>query len=211
MNAYVLWVVTVCTSSSSKIFRQGGNAWNLFDFDNQSAAFFCVDTIKYYSILSVPSKRFWGSLDTTWLYVFFHDANCYELCRSYSGVSHHTWYMASRGMAVQPYMLWSRGYRGTRASPKHNPSGCRAGQLQLLTSKYSQWNWETPLMGCMRESRAPDSSRRGSEAAGNDSRGVLVTSKLRPRSAKSSQNRKTISSHAREPSATVTSRIKKRL
>ena len=35
--------------------RQGGNAWNLFDFDNQSAAFFCVDTIKYYSIPSVPS------------------------------------------------------------------------------------------------------------------------------------------------------------
>ena len=45
------------TSSSSKIFRQGGNAWNLqvFDFDNQSAAFFCVDTIKYCSIPSVPS------------------------------------------------------------------------------------------------------------------------------------------------------------
>jgi len=44
------------TSSSSKIFRQGGNAWNLFDFDNQSAAIFCVDTIKYYSIPSVPSR-----------------------------------------------------------------------------------------------------------------------------------------------------------
>ena len=43
------------TSSSSKFFRQGGNGWNLFDFDNQSAAFFCVDTIKYYSIPSVPS------------------------------------------------------------------------------------------------------------------------------------------------------------
>ena len=43
------------TSSSFKIFRQGGNAWNLFDFDNQSAAFFCVDTIKYSSIPSVPS------------------------------------------------------------------------------------------------------------------------------------------------------------
>ena len=42
-------------SSSSKIFRQGGNAWNLFDFDHQSTAFFCVDTIKYYSIPSVPS------------------------------------------------------------------------------------------------------------------------------------------------------------
>ena len=38
-----------------QIFRQGGNAWNLFDFDNQSAAVFCVDTIKYYSIPSVPS------------------------------------------------------------------------------------------------------------------------------------------------------------
>ena len=36
-------------------FRRGGNAWNLFDFDNQSAAIFCVDTIKYYSIPSVPS------------------------------------------------------------------------------------------------------------------------------------------------------------
>ena len=43
------------TSSSSKIFRQGGNAWNLFHFDNQSAAIFCVETIKYYSIPSVPS------------------------------------------------------------------------------------------------------------------------------------------------------------
>ena len=43
------------TSSSFKIFRQGGNAWNLFDFDNQSAAIVCVDTIKYYSIPSVPS------------------------------------------------------------------------------------------------------------------------------------------------------------
>ena len=29
------------TSSSAKFFRQGGNAWNLFDFDNQSAATFC--------------------------------------------------------------------------------------------------------------------------------------------------------------------------
>ena len=37
-------------------FRQGGNAWNLFDFDHQSAAIFCVDTIKYYSIPSVPSR-----------------------------------------------------------------------------------------------------------------------------------------------------------
>ena len=44
------------TSSSSKIFNQGGNAWNLFDFDNQSAAIICVDTIKYYSIPSVPSR-----------------------------------------------------------------------------------------------------------------------------------------------------------
>ena len=42
------------TSSSSKNFS--GNAWNLFDFDNQSAALFCVDTIKYYSIPSVPSR-----------------------------------------------------------------------------------------------------------------------------------------------------------
>ena len=38
------------TSSSSNLFRQGGNAWNLFDFDNQSAAIVCVDTIKYYSL-----------------------------------------------------------------------------------------------------------------------------------------------------------------
>ena len=42
-------------SSSSKNFRQDGNAWNLFDFDNQSTANFCVETIKYYSIPSVPS------------------------------------------------------------------------------------------------------------------------------------------------------------
>ena len=42
-------------TSSSKFFRQGENAWNLFDFDNQSAANFCVDTIKYCSIPSVPS------------------------------------------------------------------------------------------------------------------------------------------------------------
>ena len=47
------------TSSSSKNFRQGGNAWNLFDFDNQSAAIFCVDTTKYYSCLlyTSPSPR----------------------------------------------------------------------------------------------------------------------------------------------------------
>ena len=43
------------TSSSSRKFRQGGNAWNLLDFDNQSAAIICVDTITYYSIPSVPS------------------------------------------------------------------------------------------------------------------------------------------------------------
>ena len=43
------------SSFSSKIFWQGGNAWNLFDFDNQSAAIFCVETIKYYYIPSVPS------------------------------------------------------------------------------------------------------------------------------------------------------------
>ena len=36
--------------------RQGRNAWNLFDFDNQSAAMFCVETIKYCSIPSVPSR-----------------------------------------------------------------------------------------------------------------------------------------------------------
>ena len=43
------------SSSSSKFFRQGGNAWNLFDFDNQSAAVFVKGTIKYCSIPSVPS------------------------------------------------------------------------------------------------------------------------------------------------------------
>ena len=37
-------------------FRQGGNAWNLFDFDYQSAAFSCVDTLKCYPITSVPSR-----------------------------------------------------------------------------------------------------------------------------------------------------------
>ena len=35
---------------------EGGNAWNLLDFDYQSAAIVCVDTIKYYSIPSVPSR-----------------------------------------------------------------------------------------------------------------------------------------------------------
>ena len=44
------------SSSSSKTFRQGGNAWNLLDFDSQSAAIICVDTIKYYSIPSVQSR-----------------------------------------------------------------------------------------------------------------------------------------------------------
>ena len=43
-------------SSSSKIFGQGGNAWNLLDFDDQSAAIVCVGSIKYYSIPSVPSR-----------------------------------------------------------------------------------------------------------------------------------------------------------
>ena len=42
--------------SSSNFVNQGGNAWNLLDFDNQSAAIICVDTIKYYSIPSVPSR-----------------------------------------------------------------------------------------------------------------------------------------------------------
>ena len=44
------------TSSSSKIFGQSGNAWNLFDFYNQSAAIVCANTIKYYSIPNVPSR-----------------------------------------------------------------------------------------------------------------------------------------------------------
>ena len=34
---------------------QGGNIGNLFDIDIQSAANFCVDTIKYGYIPSVPS------------------------------------------------------------------------------------------------------------------------------------------------------------
>ena len=37
-------------------FRQGGNAWDLFDFDYQSATNVCVETIKYCSIPSVPSR-----------------------------------------------------------------------------------------------------------------------------------------------------------
>ena len=47
------------SSCSSKIFRQGGSAWNLFDFDNPSAAFFLCECHKYYSI--ARSKRFRGS------------------------------------------------------------------------------------------------------------------------------------------------------
>ena len=46
----------ITSYSSFKVFRQGGNAWNLRDFDYQSVAIFCVDTIKYYSIPSVPSR-----------------------------------------------------------------------------------------------------------------------------------------------------------
>ena len=45
------------TSSSSKKFRQGGYACNLFDFGNQSAAVFCVDTLKIL-FHSKRSKRF---------------------------------------------------------------------------------------------------------------------------------------------------------
>ena len=37
-------------------FRQGGNAWNLLDFDKQSAAIFCADTLKYYSTPRDPSR-----------------------------------------------------------------------------------------------------------------------------------------------------------
>ena len=37
------------------------------------------------------------------------------------------------------------------------------GQLQLLTSNYSQRNWRTLLMGCTRASGAPGSSRRQPE------------------------------------------------
>ena len=40
-----------------KKIRQGGNAWNLHYFDHQSAAMIIfVDTIRYYSIPSVPSR-----------------------------------------------------------------------------------------------------------------------------------------------------------
>ena len=42
--------------SSSKIFRQGGNAWNLLNFDKQSAAIIGEDNVKCYSIPSVPSR-----------------------------------------------------------------------------------------------------------------------------------------------------------
>ena len=44
------------SSSSSKIFGLGGNAWDLLDFDHQSAAIICVDTIRYHYIPSVPSR-----------------------------------------------------------------------------------------------------------------------------------------------------------
>ena len=44
------------TSSSPIIFIQGGNAWNLPDFDYQSAAIVCVNTTKKLSIPSVPSR-----------------------------------------------------------------------------------------------------------------------------------------------------------
>ena len=44
------------SSSSKKKIRQGGHAWNLLDFDNESAVIICVDTTKYYSIPSVPSR-----------------------------------------------------------------------------------------------------------------------------------------------------------
>ena len=44
------------TSSYSKIYGHGRNAWNLLDFDDQSAAIIFVDTVKYYSIPSVPSR-----------------------------------------------------------------------------------------------------------------------------------------------------------
>ena len=42
-------------TSSSNFCRQGGNAWNLLDFDSQSAAIFCVDTIKNIFSINVPS------------------------------------------------------------------------------------------------------------------------------------------------------------
>ena len=56
MGRSVLLNKDYCLNTFSKIFRQSGNAWNLLDFGNQSAACFCVDTIKYYSIPSVPSR-----------------------------------------------------------------------------------------------------------------------------------------------------------
>ena len=54
-------------------------------------------------------------------------------------------------------------------------------------------------------------TRQQSKAARNDSRGVFVNSKLRPSRTKNSENRKTISFHAREPSAMATSPVKRRL
>ena len=51
------------TYSSYKIFNQGGNAWNLLDFDDRSAAIIGVDTIKYCH--SKSPKPFRASQDTT--------------------------------------------------------------------------------------------------------------------------------------------------
>ena len=44
------------TSYSSNIYGQGGNGWNLLVFGNKSAAIISADTVKCYSIPSIPSR-----------------------------------------------------------------------------------------------------------------------------------------------------------
>ena len=51
--------ITLSALLPLQIFGQGGNAWNLLHFDNQSEAMICVDSIKQYSIPSVPSRLEW--------------------------------------------------------------------------------------------------------------------------------------------------------
>ena len=49
----------------------------MFDFDNQSAAFFCVDTIKYYSIPNVPS----GLEAVSYTHLRAHETEADLVCR----------------------------------------------------------------------------------------------------------------------------------
>ena len=58
-----------CQNASSQIFRQGGNAWNLLDFDKPISSYYLCG---YHKILfhSKRSKPFRGSPDTTsWLLI----------------------------------------------------------------------------------------------------------------------------------------------